>query len=70
VVYGYSGAGHNGRMPCVDLADTVVSIGKSMLKSCIEFIESKNGEWGVRIYKYFYYSILTIIIISFLFFSQ
>jgi DNA polymerase zeta len=53
VVYGYSGAGHNGRMPCVDLADTVVSIGKSMLKSCIEFIESKNGEWGVEFYHYY-----------------
>ena len=57
VVYGYTGAGHNGRMPCVDLADTVVAIGKSMLKSCIEMIHNKNGEWGVSKINLLYYKI-------------
>lgn len=38
VVYGYTGASFSGRMPCSDIADSVVETGKTILKSSIKTI--------------------------------
>lgn len=38
VMYGYTGASFSGRMPCSEIADSVVETAKTILKSSIEFI--------------------------------
>ena len=44
VIYGYTGAGFTGRMPCVDIADSVVSLGRKTLEATIDYI-SNSSEW-------------------------
>ena len=48
VMYGYTGASFSGRMPCSDVADSVVETGRTILKDCIKYIESKK-EWNARV---------------------
>jgi DNA polymerase zeta len=38
VMYGYTGASFSGRMPCSEIADSVVETAKTILQSSIEFI--------------------------------
>lgn len=46
--YGYAGASYTGRMPCVEIADSIVSKGRETLENAIELVESK-AEWGAKV---------------------
>lgn len=46
--YGYTGASYTGRMPCVEIADSIVSKGRETLENAIELVESKR-EWGAKV---------------------
>ncbi|GAV55008.1 hypothetical protein ZYGR_0AS03310 [Zygosaccharomyces rouxii] len=48
VTYGYTSASFSGRMPCSDLADTIVQTGREILEKAIEFIEA-NEQWGAKV---------------------
>lgn len=48
VTYGYTSASFSGRMPCSDLADTIVQTGREILEKAIELIEG-NEEWGAKV---------------------
>ena len=48
VTYGYTSASFSGRMPCADLADSVVQTGRETLEKAIKLIES-NEEWGAKV---------------------
>lgn len=43
VMYGYTGASFSGRMPCCDLADSVVESGRFILRKCISMIEQHSN---------------------------
>jgi len=45
VTYGYTGASFSGRMPCVDIADSIVQMGRETLEKAIKLV---NGHpmWG------------------------
>lgn len=44
VMFGYTGASHSGRMPCGDIADSVVESAKYAVKSIISHI-NKHKNW-------------------------
>lgn len=44
VTYGYTSANYSGRMPCVEVADSIVAKGRETLEHTIHFI----NEWGVN----------------------
>ena len=46
--YGYTGAGHTGRMPCSDLADAIVSLARRTLETAKVLVE-ENREWGAEV---------------------
>ncbi|EDO18346.1 hypothetical protein Kpol_1013p17 [Vanderwaltozyma polyspora DSM 70294] len=48
VTYGYSSASFSGRMPCSDLADSIVQTGRDTLQNAINLIES-NDNWGAKV---------------------
>ncbi|XP_055316014.1 DNA polymerase zeta catalytic subunit isoform X2 [Sitodiplosis mosellana] len=48
VTYGYTAANFSGRMPCVEVGDSVVSKGRETLERAIKTVES-NKEWGCRV---------------------
>ncbi|EGR33649.1 hypothetical protein IMG5_047210 [Ichthyophthirius multifiliis] len=48
VVYGYAGASFSGRMPCNDLADSIVDTGKYILQEVIRKINS-NSKWNAKV---------------------
>ncbi len=48
VTYGYTGANFSGRMPCVEIADAIVSKGRETLERAIELIQSRP-EWGAKV---------------------
>lgn len=48
VLYGYTGASYSGRMPCNDIADSVVMTGKWILEDTIRFIEN-NKKWNCKV---------------------
>lgn len=48
VTYGYTSASFSGRMPCSDLADSVVQTGRETLEKAISIIES-NEDWGAKV---------------------
>lgn len=48
VTYGYTAANFSGRMPAVEVGDTVVSKGRETLERAIKLVES-NDKWNVRV---------------------
>lgn len=46
--YGYTGASYTGRMPCIEIADSIVSKGRETLEKAIELVESRR-EWGAKV---------------------
>ncbi|EDW74045.1 uncharacterized protein Dwil_GK21718 [Drosophila willistoni] len=48
VTYGYTAANFSGRMPAVEVGDSVVSKGRETLERAIKMVES-NEEWKVRV---------------------
>ncbi|KAL1216430.1 DNA polymerase zeta catalytic subunit [Cardamine amara subsp. amara] len=48
VTYGYTAAGFSGRMPCAEVADSIVQCGRSTLEKAISFVNA-NGNWNARV---------------------
>ncbi|KAG2061849.1 hypothetical protein BDR06DRAFT_945889 [Suillus hirtellus] len=48
VTYGYTSATYSGRMPAVEIADSIVQSGRETLEKAIEVIDS-NAKWGARV---------------------
>lgn len=48
VTYGYTSASFSGRMPCVDIADSIVQTGREILENAIKHI-NEHSEWGARV---------------------
>ncbi|GAB4855556.1 hypothetical protein Ancab_024175 [Ancistrocladus abbreviatus] len=48
VTYGYTAAGFSGRMPCAELADSIVQCGRRTLENAISFVNSHH-EWNARV---------------------
>lgn len=46
--YGYTGAGQTGRMPCNDIADSIVSFGRKTLETAIHIVDS-NPLWDAKV---------------------
>lgn len=46
--YGYTGASYTGRMPCVEIADSIVSKGRETLENAIEIVESR-ADWNAKV---------------------
>lgn len=47
VTYGYVSASFSGRMPCAEIADSIVSTGRELLTRTIDMIEA-TSKWGIR----------------------
>ncbi|MCO5554976.1 hypothetical protein L7F22_008516 [Adiantum nelumboides] len=47
VTYGYTAAGFSGRMPCAELADSIVQSGRYTLESAINIVNT-NARWNAR----------------------
>ncbi|TFY79148.1 hypothetical protein EWM64_g4861 [Hericium alpestre] len=48
VTYGYTSASFSGRMPAVEIADSIVQSGRETLEKAIKLIETTN-KWGARV---------------------
>ncbi|KAG6430350.1 hypothetical protein SASPL_108415 [Salvia splendens] len=48
VTYGYTAAGFSGRMPCAELADSIVQCGRRTLETAISFVNS-NDKWKAKV---------------------
>ncbi|MQM19565.1 hypothetical protein Taro_052570 [Colocasia esculenta] len=48
VTYGYTAAGFSGRMPCAELADSIVQCGRKTLEMAISLINS-HSNWNARV---------------------
>ncbi|XP_065226128.1 DNA polymerase zeta catalytic subunit [Planococcus citri] len=48
VTYGYTSANFSGRMPCMEIADSVVSKGRETLERAIELVNS-TAKWGAKV---------------------
>ncbi|GLD93414.1 hypothetical protein PINS_up002006 [Pythium insidiosum] len=48
VTYGYTAAGFSGRMPCAQLADSIVQSGRSTLESAVRLVEG-TSRWNARV---------------------
>ncbi|KAH6762547.1 recovery protein 3 [Perilla frutescens var. hirtella] len=48
VTYGYTAAGFSGRMPCAELADSIVQCGRRTLEAAISFVNS-NDKWKAKV---------------------
>ncbi|KAL2942036.1 DNA polymerase zeta catalytic subunit [Bienertia sinuspersici] len=48
VTYGYTAAGFSGRMPCAELADSIVQCGRRTLEHAISFV-STHDPWNARV---------------------
>ncbi|XP_017436159.1 DNA polymerase zeta catalytic subunit isoform X5 [Vigna angularis] len=48
VTYGYTAAGFSGRMPCAELADSIVQCGRSTLEKAISFV-NQHEKWNARV---------------------
>lgn len=48
VTYGYTSATYSGRMPAVEIADSIVQSGREMLEKAINIIDATD-KWGARV---------------------
>ncbi|WMV11977.1 hypothetical protein MTR67_005362 [Solanum verrucosum] len=48
VTYGYTAAGFSGRMPCAELADSIVQCARRTLESAISFVNT-NHRWNAKV---------------------
>ena len=48
VIYGYTSAGYSGRMPNIEISDSILSMGRQMLKTAIDYIENKT-EYDLKV---------------------
>ncbi|TCD71522.1 DNA polymerase zeta [Steccherinum ochraceum] len=48
VTYGYTSATYSGRMPAVEIADSIVQSGRETLEKAIQLIDG-NEKWGARV---------------------
>ncbi|KAF9229291.1 DNA/RNA polymerase [Gyrodon lividus] len=48
VIYGYTSATYSGRMPAVEIADSIVQSGRETLEKAINVIDA-NEKWGARV---------------------
>uniref|UniRef100_A0A2N9I954 DNA polymerase n=1 Tax=Fagus sylvatica TaxID=28930 RepID=A0A2N9I954_FAGSY len=48
VTYGYTATGFSGRMPCAELADSIVQCGRSTLEKAISFVNAHN-KWKAKV---------------------
>ncbi|CAH9141447.1 unnamed protein product [Cuscuta epithymum] len=48
VTYGYTAAGFSGRMPCAELADSIVQCGRRTLETAISFVNT-NEKWNAEV---------------------
>lgn len=48
VTYGYTAAGFSGRMPCAELADSIVQCGRRTLENAILFVNSQE-KWKAEV---------------------
>lgn len=48
VTYGYTSATFSGRMPCVEIADSIVQYGRETLEKAIELIHA-TSRWGAQV---------------------
>lgn len=48
VTYGYTAAGFSGRMPCAELADSIVQCGRCTLEKAISFV-NENEKWKAKV---------------------
>ncbi|XP_059648523.1 DNA polymerase zeta catalytic subunit isoform X2 [Cornus florida] len=48
VTYGYTAAGFSGRMPCAELADSIVQCGRRTLESAISFVNA-HDKWKAKV---------------------
>lgn len=48
VTYGYTAAGFSGRMPCAELADSIVQCGRRTLETAILFV-NQHQRWNARV---------------------
>lgn len=46
VTYGYTSANFSGRMPCVEIADSIVQLGRQTLERAIQTVEN---EWNAKV---------------------
>ncbi|KAK1386104.1 DNA polymerase [Heracleum sosnowskyi] len=48
VTYGYTAAGFSGRMPCAELADSIVQCGRRTLETAISFVDG-HEKWKAKV---------------------
>ncbi|AMD21151.1 HEL129Wp [Eremothecium sinecaudum] len=48
VTYGYTSASYSGRMPCSDIADSIVQTARQTLKNAVAMIEGEY-DWGAKV---------------------
>ncbi|KDN41161.1 hypothetical protein K437DRAFT_238501 [Tilletiaria anomala UBC 951] len=48
VTYGYTSASFSGRMPCVEIADSIVQYGRETLEKAIQIIDNEP-KWGAKV---------------------
>lgn len=48
VTYGYTAAGFSGRMPCAEIADSIVQCGRSTLEKAISYVNT-HDKWKAKV---------------------
>ena len=48
VTYGYTAAGFSGRMPCAELADSIVQCGRRTLEKAISYVNAQD-KWKAEV---------------------
>jgi len=49
VTFGYTAANFSGRMPCVEVGDTIVRVARQCLENSIKFIQTNYKKYGGRV---------------------
>ena len=49
VTYGYTAAGFSGRMPSVEIADSVVSLGRQTVERALKLINGREKNAGTKV---------------------